>query len=70
MRASIRLIPLFEYDEEDSSGEEVVSPGWDLLGQEAEVILKYLGGIYQAVQAPREAAAASTEITHGPFFPL
>ena len=39
------------------------------LGQEAEVILeKYLGSTYKAVQAPREAATASTENTHGPFF--
>ena len=64
--------PSFEYDEEDSSGEEVFSPGWDRMGQEAEVILnRYLGSTYQAVQAPREAATASTENTHGPiFFPV
>ena len=61
--------PSFDYDAGDSSGEEVFSPGWDQMGQEAEVILfRYLGSTFQAVQAPREAAAASTENTHGPLF--
>ena len=32
------LDPLFDYEAGDSSGEEVFSPGWDHLGQEAEVI--------------------------------
>ena len=64
------LDPSFDNDTGDSSGEEVFSPGWDQLGQEAEDILeKYLGSTYkQAVLAPREAATASTENTHGPFF--
>ena len=39
------------------------SPGWDLLGREAEVILeRYLGSTYKAVQAPREAVTASTKV--------
>ena len=62
------LDPFFDNDLGDSSGEEVFSPGWDQMGQEAEVILtRCLGSIYQAVQAPREAATASTEYTYGPF---
>jgi len=31
--------PFFEYEAGDSSGEEVFSPRWDQMGQEAEVIL-------------------------------
>ena len=61
--------PSFDYDTGDASGEEVFSPGWDQMGREAEDILeKYLGSTYKAGQAPREAATASTENTHGPFF--
>ena len=61
--------PSFDCDTGDASGEEVFSPGWDQMGQEAEDILtKYLGSTYKTGLAPREATTASTENTLGPLF--
>ena len=66
---SLSVDPSFDYEGEDAYGEEVFSPDWDQMGQEAEVILqRYLGSAYKAGQTPGEAASASTEDTLGPLF--